>query len=388
MDRPNANMVTSSFDRIQGSYAQPVYQPYNNFRIQNLGGNIIQGQLNKLSVTELMFPYSTPTIVNAQNGNFYIGYRDISGNGDIGELLDVFFFQLDERFYSGSELVDALNGLTSTDIGYGPPTPMANIMTWEWDPIANSIAAVSATTWDSGTGGFLHEFFPFGVINQGSPLTPIAPQAILRNPFNYPSFFWTAGFRNNFATNPAVPWPVYINPGFDTEEIEFNIVSSGVPANIPLPSTSYGQIIGAFYTGRYTDFIDIVSSTLCQAQYIRDTTTSQNTTRRDVIARVYICNNISVVSLTQEGSRPFIIHRLFPVPKVMKWTADRSIDAIDLQLFDMYGQPLPNGQSNSLSGPPNGKFSIAGEADYAITFHVHEPRADTQEENIGYSYTK
>ena len=75
---------------------------------------------------------------------------------------------------------------------------------------------------------------------------------------------------------------------------------------------------------------------------------------------------------------------MFPVPKVMKWTADRSIDAIDLALYDMYGQPIPNisGQYD-LFGTKYTTF-LAGPRDYAITFHVHEPTDQIQNENVGY----
>jgi len=382
MDRPNANMVTSSFDRIQGTYADPVYQPYNNFRIQNLGGNIIQGQMNKLSVTEVMMPYNLPTIILDKNNSFYIGIRDINLDGTVDALIDLLKFEIPERFYNGQELVDELNGLDSIDIGFSPATPMNDYLIWTWDDTANSIQVVCGSAWSTVNGGVVVEFFPSGVTNG---LVPVPPASVLRNPFNFPNFIWTAGFRNVFATNPSVIIDTAIE---GLQPLEFNIVSTGIPAPLlaGLPANSYAAAIGSFFTGRYTDYIDIVSSTLCQAQYIRDTTTSQNTTRRDVISRIYICNNMSLQSLNPEGSRPFVIHRMFPVPKVMKWTADRSIDAIDLQLFDMYGQPVPNGQTNSFILTGTGKAAFAGEADYAITFHVHEPRADVQEENLGYAY--
>ena len=94
-----------------------------------------------------------------------------------------------------------------------------------------------------------------------------------------------------------------------------------------------------------------------------------------------------MIPLLEEGSRPVILYRMFPVPKVMKWTADRSLDAIDLQLYDMYGQPLlPQQQNARLIPGLNARSAYAGDADYAITFHVHEPGAETQEANIGYSY--
>jgi len=327
-------------------------------------------------------PYNLPTIILDKNDTFYIGLRDIALDGSVGPLTDLLKFAIPERFYNGQELVDELNGLDSIDIGYSPASPMNDFLIWTWDDTAATISVECGTAWSALNGGTVVEFFPSGV---GNGLTPIAPESVLRNPYNFPNFMWTAGFRNIFATNPAV---IINATGEGLQPLEFNIVSQNIPSPISalLPANSYATALGSFFTGRYTDFIDIVSSTLCQAQYIRDTTTSQNTTRRDVISRIYICNNMSLQSLNPEGSRPFVIHRMFPVPKVMKWTADRSIDAIDLQLFDMYGQPVPNGQTNAFIITGTGKAAFAGEADYAITFHVHEPGAEAQEANVGYSY--
>ena len=60
----------------------------------------------------------------------------------------------------------------------------------------------------------------------------------------------------------------------------------------------------------------------------------------------------------------------------MKWTAERSIDAIDLQLFDMFGQPLPEVPALVPTVPlPLGVENYVvtnGPGDYAITFLVEE----------------
>jgi hypothetical protein len=378
-DQPNANIVTSSFDRIQGSAIDPLYQPYNSFRIQNLGGNIVQGQLNKISLTEVMFPYTIPSIVNEQNDTFVINVYDVNGAGQITALDAGYTYSLTSRFYSGDELVAALNALDSV----GDNEPMNNWIDWIWNPVASAIEAqYNGADWDPVNGGFYVEIVvPERLYNQ-----TVATDA---NPFNFPNFWWTVGMRNFFATHPpqlttlvASGTEVLLYPGL----APIGTPTGTGPSDVN-PTLATVSITGSFYTGRYTDYIDLVSHTLCQAQYTRDSTTSQNTTRRDVIARIYVCNNISVVSTTQEGSRPFIIHRMFPVPKVMKWTADRSIDAIDLQLYDMYGQPIPDLQG--ADGTTVGEVSTeyyCGEADYAITLHVHEPGAETQSENIGYSY--
>jgi hypothetical protein len=386
MDHPNANIVTSSFDRIQGTYAAPVYQPYNNFRIQNLGGNIVQGQLNKISITELMFPYTTPTIVAGQNDSFLITVGQILASGQYEPVFDVLNYTIPAGWYDGTELVAALNALVSNyQFGEPTPVPISDYLIFAWDDIANRISIESSTAFNSEgspAGYWVQWSYNF---TEGGGTTPAPSATVLRNPFNYPAAMWTLGFRNLFAQPPVT----YDVDGEGLQPIEFNIASTGAPLT-GVPSNAVTRFAyGQFFTGRYTDYIDVVSSSLCQAQYTRDTTTSQNTTRRDVIARIYVCNDISTIAGTQEGTRPFIIHRMFPVPKIMKWTADRSIDAIELSLFDMYGQPLPNTLNTNIpyddEGTPE-RNADAGESDYAITFHVHEPSNLEQNENVGYKF--
>ena len=375
--QPNANMVTSSFDRIQGTTLQPIYQPVNNFRIQNQGGNIVQGQLNKISVTEVMFPYTTPTI-NAMNYDFRLKLYYIDDTGHIADdFYGALIFSLDQRFYSGLEIVATLNALTSSPASGSQP--MSDYLIWEWDDVANRInvrndsAAYDPTPINPGEAGIYIE------IDLGYGPTLI--EGADANIFNYPNFWFTTGFRNIFATNPEVDY--FFDGIAETKLIQLGLYPLDTPTD-NLPTNAYSELFGSFYTGRYTDYVDIVSTSLCQAQYTRDSTTSQNTARRDVIARIYVCNNMSMIPLLEEGSRPVILYRMFPIPKVMKWTADRSLDAIDLQIYDMFGQPLPNQQLNELPGELRSAY--AGDADYAITFHVHEPGAETQEANIGYSY--
>jgi len=386
MDHPNANLPTSSFDRIQGTYANPVYQPYNNFRIQNLGGNIIQGQLNKISVTEIMFPYNTPTVVAGQNDTFTLVIGFMNNDGSYTQSVDALGYRVPPGWYEGSELVTELNGLESfAQVGEANPVPISDYLLFGWDTIGNRITIEANTIWNAGTNYFTAIYFD-GYFNNVIQV----PSTVLQNPFNYPNLFWTMGFRSLFASTPPVPVQ------FTTEgevELPINFTPQGSPIATASSNAVTNIASGSYYTGAYTNYIDIVSHSLCQAQYLRDSTTSQNTTRRDVIARVYVCNNISTATGTQEGTRPFIIYRIFPVPKVMKWTADRSIDSIELALYDMYGQPLPNTLNNNLQViidvPTAGTVARdmdGGEADYAITLHCHEPIDSVQNENVGYKY--
>ena len=57
----------------------------------------------------------------------------------------------------------------------------------------------------------------------------------------------------------------------------------------------------------------------------------------------------------------------------MKWTAERSIDSIDLVLYDQYGQPMPDATPIAQVGAvPVEQTGYSGSRDYAITFLVDE----------------
>jgi hypothetical protein len=381
MYAPNANMVTSSFDRINGNASSVINQPFNNFRITNSGGNIIQGQLNKISVTEVMMPYNTPTVTGVTNAVLYFSIYDIpadTSGGDLSNVSLLFFDTIDipNNFYTGQEMVDELNNAILNDQGL----PMNQFVTFQWDA-TNQIIQVEATgLWDNTTGGLGVQFYAYSGVDD--TVTSLAARQV----FSYPNLLWTIGLRNFFA-------PFKLNPTAIPGPVPFNlpmIVSLGTPAPTVAALQALGvpvfqQVVGSQYSGRYTDYIDIVSTSLSQAQYIRDSSTSQANPKRDIIARIYICTNVSTYTADGPGSRPFTIYRNFTNPKIIKWTADRSIDAIDLQLFDMYGLPLPN----AVYGFPatlgvNPQIFDCGPSNYAITFHVHEPAADVQNENVGY----
>jgi len=133
----------------------------------------------------------------------------------------------------------------------------------------------------------------------------------------------------------------------------------------------------------------VCSPSLCQAQYVRDGNTNQKVIRRDLIARVYIASDNSVPLTNPAGSRPFLIHRQFKNAKVMKWTAERSIDNIDLVLYDQFGNQLPAIPPTLASAENPNSVDLdailqSQPSDYAITFLVDE-HDETTEHNYGYT---
>jgi hypothetical protein len=137
-----------------------------------------------------------------------------------------------------------------------------------------------------------------------NPLTQVRP------PFNSPSLLKTMGYLTFF--------------------------------NIPLSlDLSDLPLISGVAPLTYTDYIDICSEQLTLLQSVKDMPTTQGIPRQSVIVRVYLADENSQNSPTDvKGTYPFIIHRQFTNPKVIRWENDRSVGQIDIQLYDMYGDLL------------------------------------------------
>jgi hypothetical protein len=124
----------------------------------------------------------------------------------------------------------------------------------------------------------------------------------------------------NYTQNPSLLKTMGFNPAqFGTEVLSPNGVT-GSPTFI-----------------RYTNFVDIVSNRLHYDNEIKDGDSSQKTTR-DVLCRVYCANEVSNYSVDEVGTAPFLIHRQFMTPKYIKLNPRQFFNAIDIQVYDQYGE--------------------------------------------------
>ena len=366
MQHPNAIMATSSADRIS---TIGTYQPYQNFRVQTAGGNIVQGQLNKIRVGEIMFPYDIPTVVQNRNDRLAIAVAAV--DGPTGAVT-----------WSQSVIIVPAGFYTSTELNAAITAQLSGILlnlTLAVDPISGAFYFTNSSVWD-----------PLAATNYIYFPVPASVQAGF-NPWGTPQLLWTLGFKNLYSSIGSVALPA--NPAGASWVGLAPSLYPNVAPNLVIPTANLFQaVVASPYNGRYTDYIDICSPALCQAQYVRDGNTQQSVIHRDIICRLYVANEISTYQTDPTGDRPFVIHRQFKNAKVMKWTADRSIDAIDIQLYDMWGLPLPDGNTqptfynvDDLS-TVTGRIGYSGSRDFAITFLVDEPGASEQGENVGYRY--
>ena len=386
----NAIMATSSADRLKATF-QPVPAPYNNFSVSTNGGNIIQGQINKIRVCEINFPYCTPTVVDRQNDTMLVFElaSELQANGSYYSTYSPVGVVLDPKFYAGTEIVAAINTQLSATVG--------NSLVAGYDTFSGSIYFANNSTWDATVG----------VTNRSYIIFP-ASRSVTddNNLLVNPSLAWTVGLKNLFSQCSRLKefnW-IFDDPVNGPEAVTNTYYFAITPQNYPgpvapgLPNfgalgvTQFNAVVGAMYSGLYTEYIDITSPQLCQAQYVRDGNTNQGANHRDLICRLYIADEASLDLIGNFG-RPFQIHRQFRNPKIMKWTVDRSIDSIDLQLWDQYGNPIPNNPAQFITflnappvvGPPAvnnlnlplTSVGYSGGRDFNITFTVDEETPNT-----------
>jgi hypothetical protein len=252
--------------------------------------NIIQGQIESISVSEVNFPYDIP---NVQEG-FNTFTIDVNGFVIPGLPIDII---IPPGFYTANELVTAINDRIISN-GANLPTPLTPA---QLPTVAHSTA---------------NNLFSFD-----GPTAPLNPQ--------YNAWFLTSPY-----TFPIGAPNANTNLGRDLLSI-MGFLRSQTPqfnnVNPPLTSGQAAPLV-------FTQYIDICSPQLCKFQFFRDGSTTNLARRSDVICRLYISNNVATQE--EEGTRPFIINRQFTNSRVMRWTADNAVGTIDISLFDDAGNPL------------------------------------------------
>lgn len=300
MPKSNVSLVLSSRDATNNRFPLPL--AYQTTEYNSTGQNIIQGQINNVEVAEVNFPYDIP---NVQAGPYTQAYgytyncfllNSIVVNNESHDVAII----VPPGFYTGSELAEAIN---------------AQIVSWV-PVLIPDISDVPICSYSESQNTFTF----------AAPTAPVDPQAanwIVASPFLFPK---NGTFSNNIGKDLLSIMGYAQNTGFIegiTPPGFFNTTRPLISGSAPLT---------------FTQYIDICSPKLCKFQFFRDGSTTNLARRNDVICRLYITNNVAIVG--QEGTRPFIIQRLFQKARVMRWTADNSIGEIDINLYDDCGQPL------------------------------------------------
>lgn len=278
----NASIVLNSRDATGGVPQNG--NLYNNLKFNAENQNIIQGQIESISVSEVNFPYDIP---NVQNG---LNVFSLTSAGDTPARIAV---TVPVGFYTGPELAVEINRDISGS--YAAPVTFADIPICFYDNVSNRFY-----------------FEP--------PASPTNP--------NYGAWFLSSPYT--FPVGPAGSAALI---GKDILSIMGFVKGQSPVIGPTVPLLGRGAAPLAF-----TQYIDICSPQLCKFQFFRDGSTTNLARRSDVICRLYISNNVATQE--EEGTRPFVINRQFTNSRVMRWTADNAVGTIDINLYDDCGQPL------------------------------------------------
>jgi hypothetical protein len=335
MPRTNASIVLNSRDATGGIKQNGAL--YNSLIFNAVGQNIIQGQVDCVSVSEVNFPYDIPNIQYKVTDYFGLTlFKDVPGSLSI-------LVRLTQGFYSGVELAHAIN-----------------------EDISGTATALAIPLTD----------IPVFEYNETDHLMYITPPDTPSVPLYWKLFsdysFWNDPQQRNklgkdimslmgYSQSQGVYDPV-------NDENPLYLSNSPLPPGVVLPPTAIVGVLSGMSAAplSFTQYIDICSPQLCKFQYFRDGSTTNLARRSDIICRLYIANNQATQE--EEGMRPFVINRQFQNARVMRWTADNAVGTIDINLFDDVGQPL------ATAWVPR---------PYQITFNCYETKKEDDMRSMG-----
>jgi hypothetical protein len=319
---PNVHLLLDSADGIGA---------YNNFQILNPGQNMVQGMIKDVAVSEIQFPYDIPNVLAGYNV-----FELANSNVPPIQANPPLFIAIPTGFYTGTELAVIINS-TIAAAGAANPTGAllpADCPTITYSATNNRFAWVDAVT---------------PAYQQTWELIP-----------SY-STQWVGG-----SPNSANKKNLLTIMGLFEQATSFPTYADSYQLGNNIPEFGAAPLV-------FTQFIDIVSNKLSRFQYLRDGSSSQgndSTRRSDVVARLYTTNEISTYTTDPPGTRPFVIHRQFKNQRTFAWSSDGSVDAVDIQLYDDFGSPLP---------------TAWGPRPFQITLHVYQNDTTESGTNLGYT---
>lgn len=137
------------------------------------------------------------------------------------------------------------------------------------------------------------------------------------------------------------------------------------------------NVRGSVASMLYTRYVDIVSSVLCKNQDVRDTSSSYFT-GNNILARIYIAPD-RMYSTTNDniiGTRPFILHKEFIIPKEIQWNPTEFLPSCNIKLQDEFGNQLYSLSEFPLfynPGPATSSAEFAGNAGWVeLTMLISE----------------
>jgi len=119
-----------------------------------------------------------------------------------------------------------------------------------------------------------------------------------------------------------------------------------------------------------TPFVDIICDGLTENQSLKDGDSGE--LNHTVLCRVFLTPDGFTGNVANLGSNPILIHRSFPFPKQIRWTANQPIGNLRFQVYDSQGYLLTTNEGvfGAMLNPPN--FYDSDMGDWTMTMLVSE----------------
>lgn len=319
---PNAILAINSLDRYnatQGAGGTPASfsqalenqynktgQPCNNFQVGGFGA-LIYGYIKKIQISQIQLQYNVPTVIPGRN--------------------DVFMLALEELAFPNQIIYVAI----TIPFGFYTPQELAAILQIQ----------VNLSTL---------------VVN----FTPIT--ITYRSDFNDYKFE-VVDYQNYAIFFPDIAeiqlrGPGLLPPGYTYLNVLKCYRLLGVDISNSQPATIQASAVSCEFL--YTPYIDICSVALTKYQRVKDNSTNA-TAESSLVSRIYLSGtgtpqnaagelsefefpNGQPIPITQNayplGSRPFLVVQDCNTPKVVRWSKDETVYALDFQVRDQYGDLL------------------------------------------------
>jgi hypothetical protein len=105
----------------------------------------------------------------------------------------------------------------------------------------------------------------------------------------------------------------------------------------------------------YTQYVDIVSDKLHYNNEVQDGSSSNIKSQVSVLCRIF-CSDESSNNTMTTGQAPFVIHRQFRNPKMLKWNSNAMVDWFQIQVYDEYGNLVQLPAAVSTTGTTNASY--------------------------------
>jgi len=255
-------------------------QPWNKFRLQR-PQNLMESFATRITVSEIRFPYWIPNI-NVRNQTIWIRAKSNAP----GNPFTTYTITIDSGFYTPAEIASSLTQELGQQTMLHHPTVEYVTGQFIWIPAGIGADYVYTLFW----------YDPF--INTSSP-----------NKYLY----------------------------FNTASLALTLGMEYYQTNGTLSELGYtGNVTEALYT----EYIDIVSDKLNYYTTTFDGS-SDAVSSKQLLARLYLSDEVSMYNGYATLYAPFLIHRQFKNPKQVMWNKNAVVDWLDISIYDQYGELVP-----------------------------------------------